>query len=420
MSHSASRVLTRPAQGRGGYPFLVNILLFFGVLNCLFVSPSTAKALGVDLGDTFANMILVGPILAGILSLGFFDYFAKAKYELYIIGLGLAIALLQGYAFGFMGVKLATLFFILPALLSALLRESSAGALFAVRAAIIIFFVCETLLGITERILSIHVFPMVSEKGMENAANAVNEWQFRSTAFRGHPLANALTVSTIAGYILITDKLGASAKVVLIGLGLFSLFCFNARASILAWVLLMSITYVRYLYQKKFNPVLTLSSLMVLPLIVAFSYFYLADSGLGGRILNQEIMDGSAVTRLNVLEAFDYIPTFDLWYGNYQNYMPVTYALGAGGIENSLIVLIVRYGLVMTAFVVAIYFFWMRSLLRELSWYSWGVVILSYFLLGMTNNNLAGHFYWVLFVLCHFAFKPDTETNSSSGSVGNG
>lgn len=418
--HSAPKSIINSDRGRGGYPFLINILLFVGVLNCLFVSPSTAEVLGIGFGDTFANMVITVPIVAGILSLGLTGYFAKAKYELYIVVLGFSIALLQGYAFGFIGAKLAALFFILPALLSALLRESSPGALLAVRAAILIFYVSETILGITERILNFHMFPMVSEDDLDNAANVVKDWQFRSTAFRGHPLANALTVSTIAGYILITDRLGKVAKAVLIGMGLFSLFCFNARASILAWVLLMGITYVRYLYQKKFSPVVTLGSLMVVPLIVGFVYLYLADSGLGGRILNEDIMDGSAATRLNVLEAFHYIPTFDLWYGNYQNYMPVTYALGAAGIENSLIVLVVRYGLIMTVFIVVIYFCWMRSLLEELNWYSWSVVILAFFLLGMTNNNLAGHFYWVLFVLCHFAFKPKTETNSSAGFVRNG
>ena len=84
---------------------------------------------------------------------------------------------------------------------------------------------------------------------------------------------------------------------------------------------------------NNFKNKLNLRSLIV-TLIIFFSstllfYFLNTNYGIGGRLFNSEILDGSSKTRIDVINAFKFINSTVFWFGDSSNYIYVTNKLGA-------------------------------------------------------------------------------------------
>jgi hypothetical protein len=385
---------------KGLFELFRNIVLFIGLIFFLFISPSTAYFLGIDNVDTAAASVLFLLVITTIFADGV-RFFTHSKHEMYVLFVGGIILIYMSVANGVEGFKVAFFLSLFPFLVSVFLRGVSESSLDTIRKALLLFYMLECLLGIYERVFFINFFPANLNEDILNAASLLDDWQFRSTSLRGHPLANALTVSILSGFILVTTKLSAWNKATLLSVGMFSLICFNARGSLLIWSAIL-IVFATITFRRSIGHVVGIL-ILVVPGVVA-GYLFLSASSFGGRLFASEIMDGSAGTRLEVFRFLEFISFDDFLLGNTSNYIHVMNALGAGGVENSIIVLILRYGVVMTLLALIGYFFWIRAILARYVLFNKFVLVCSFVVLGMTNNGLAESFPWVLFVLCYHAF----------------
>ncbi|WP_153638335.1 hypothetical protein [Prolixibacter sp. NT017] len=116
------------------------------------------------------------------------------------------------------------------------------------------------------------------------------------------------------------------------------------------------------------------------------------------------------MTRVKVFDAFSFINNTDFWIGNPNNYIPVMEKLGAAGVENSYIVIIMNYGLIMSVILFFYLFSWIKNQVQYQTLYNKAIIIVSFILVGSLNNGLAGPNAWVFFILCShsfpFVFQP--------------
>jgi hypothetical protein len=144
------------------------------------------------------------------------------------------------------------------------------------------------------------------------------------------------------------------------------------------------------------------------------------DYGIGGRLVNKFILDGSSNTRLNVMDAFKYIKRDDLLFGDGSNYLIIMKKLAAGGIENSYVVFIIQYGIFMTLILIVLYHNLISRFLNRYSLYGKFIILCSFLFLGSTNNGLASSIPWGFFILCFYSFTNfDSNIKSVIGPINN-
>ena len=243
--------------------------------------------------------------------------------------------------------------------------------------------------------------------------SAIVDWSFRSSGFLGHPLANALCISTIMGFIL-TSRMSIFYRLVYLILGFVSLLCFNARGAILIWILLATIYLLNLIRNRKTKKTVSLLLVCFLLTMAYLVYSAMVNYGVGGRIVEGNIMDGSANTRLEVFDAFNYINTSDLWFGNSLNYIPIMNKLGAGGVENSYVVLIIYYGIFIFALLALLYYSLVKRFLKDYSLYFKFIILSSFLLVGSTNNGLVNAMPWGFLILCFYTFPSMEKRNKGS------
>jgi hypothetical protein len=256
------------------------------------------------------------------------------------------------------------------------------------------------LLAIYENVYKVNLFPYRDELLiLEN----LEDFDFRSSALLGHPLANAMCISTIMGFILVSS-FKQNIKFGLLLLGYIAILCFNARGTIIVWTVLGVVFLAKSLLQNKTRKttkfLITISALFIILLISYLSTKY----GLGGRLIHSELMDDSAKTRLEVFKAFSYINNIDFWYGNPSNYFKIMNNLGAGGVENSVIVMIINYGILITIVLIAVLIIWIKKLINHYSFPKILIILLSFVVVGSMSNGLSGPMPWIFFLLCANSF----------------
>lgn len=317
------------------------------------------------------------------------------------------ILLVVKYCMGQDYFKNVLQFFFIPMFISIVFEELSSQNVRRLRMIVVIFYMIECLLAIYERIFQVNVF--LSMDDINNLAYYNNEsWSFRSTSLMGHPLANAMVVTTILSFVLLCRQINIKYKLFLFSIGYIALFCFNARgATIIASLFIFP--YVVYLI-KQINSRYLKISLYTLCIVVGGIFFYLIiNTSFGGRLFHQEqLLDSSARTRLDVFQFYNYLSSDQLLWGGPDLYLYLTGKLGAGGVENGLIVLIINYGLIFTMilFLMLICFHYNKLSLYRRKERIWIMVI--FYLLGMMNPNLATPVQWTIWIFAYYAFRNTT------------
>ena len=92
--------------------------------------------------------------------------------------------------------------------------------------------------------------------------------------------------------------------------------------------------------------------------------------------------------------------------------------LGAGGVENSYIVLIINYGVPLFIVLFILYYFLIKRLLKKHTLFNKVIIISSFILVGSTNNGLAASTPWGFFILCAYSF-PFLEKIRNENSLKN-
>lgn len=368
----------------------------------MFLSTSVAAKLGIEHVGTVSLGLFAIPVISRL--------FLRSKQlwnkcsipELNVLLVAIFVCLLK-YAIGdFPAIKSAFFFMMAPMLISILLKEKSFNTKKNLRNIILIFFLTECFFAIYERVLGVNIFPY-----KEDDLNVIMDvsYGFRSTAFLGHPLANALVVSTILGFLLISE-LRFIWKGLLFILGIAAILCFNARGATLVWV---ATTPILFLYLSKgFKRKNRRFALVAFTIFAGMLFYNLVFiRGFGDRLLSSGIIDGSSMTRLEVFNVFSVLKNADLMIGNSSNYLAMTDYLGAAGVENSFVVLILVYGLPIFVLLLIAYFKYLGNILKNSSSTEKLIILLSFLLVGSTNNGLAGATPWMFFVFCANSFLKD-------------
>ncbi len=380
----------------------MNLLLYLGIVFYMFLSTTVAAKMGIERVGSASSFILIALFINKIIEHDIGVLISRFKEEFFVILVATIIIILKYLLDDYSAIQQVLFFLIIPVFVSILLATQDRSTNKIVANIIIVFFILECLLAIYEKLYVVNIFPYVEEIS-ENFGTEFSG--FRSSAFLGHPLANAVCVSTIMGFIL-ASPIKLTHKILFIILGYISLLCFNARGAILVWTFLGVIYLIDILRSRK-TKILT-SVLIIIFSILSFYFIrdLVVNFGFGGRLFQGELMDESAMTRIDVFDAFLYINNTDLWLGNPSNYVPIMEELGAGGVENSYVVIIINYGIVMSVVLFIAYFFWIKKLISTYSTYNRFIIITSFLILGSMNNALAGSTCWIFFILCANSFSP--------------
>lgn len=386
----------------------MQLALYLGVLVYMYLSTSVAAQIGIEQVGTTSSFIIVLLALHAFKAYDINKLVPKFKAEYFIILMAVIIIVLKYIMNDLDAMKGAIFFLIVPAFLSILLGVQGVVARENIKRIVLFFFITECLLALYERAVIVNVFPyeeMAEVLSIEN-------FGFRSSAFLGHPLANALCVSTIMGFVLIS-YMKLTYRMMFVVAGYVSLLCFNARGAILVWTILLAIFLVKLAISKKKEGAFSLPMLALYG-VSAFALFQLVIvQGFGDRFFQGDLIDGSALARVQVFDAFDYISGVDFWFGNSASYMSVMYKLGAGGVENSFIVIILNYGIVMALILFVAYFLLVKRLIKPFELNSKIIIIASFIVVGSMNNSLASSTSWAFFILCAIAFAPIEQSQNN-------
>jgi hypothetical protein len=376
----------------------INQFLPFACFCALFITPSTAAYIDINSVVTLSY----GPFLFILLGRTLFSnktrILKKQGVELQLTFLFIAYTLTRLAINQTDYIQSAFSFLLIPVSIGIALSSASVKIKRNCVFIVLTFFVVECILAVYEKYTSMNLFPY--RTGLENPYVTKEDWEFRSSALLGHPLMNALCMSTILGFILV-GRFSYKLKIASIAITLLAILCFNARGATLVVFIYSTYFIVQNFVTRKRN--LWRDTMHIFLFVcLGLSFFFLAShTSLGGRIINQEkIIDGSAQTRLDVLKSFSYLKNYDLWIGNPDLYMPITNALGAAGVENSYVVIIIRYGLLMGIPIILCLFWYVKKELEKYSRTDKLILTSSFLLVGSMNNSLSVPAPWIVFIIC--------------------
>ena len=258
------------------------------------------------------------------------------------------------------------------------------------------FFIVECLLAIYERKNNIVLFPYVEDDYYQSLVEQGQTWQFRSSSLLGNPLFNANFVSFSLCLLLCCDRIKVVYRYILALLGLFAILGFNARgATIVTSFLVLYKLYMILKGQKS-----KLNKYLFYALIVVSLYYaidFVMNSDWGGRLMQDELMDGSAQTRLSFSEYLNKISliSFPTWVNKVNKS------------ENSYLFILISYGLLLGILLI---YSLLRLFFHYLSPYTIQVkiiLLISAIGVGSMNNNLAGPGLFSWFFLYLLAFRNE-------------
>ena len=282
-----------------------------------------------------------------------------------------------------------------------------------VRVTILTMFSINCLLSFYERITMVLIFPIDYLYSDINFIDIDERSFFRSSALIGHPLSNALIMSTIMIFVL-TSRMSLRKKYVLYFLGLVSLFCFNARGAIIFSVIALGLyLFHSFFYKQRQNPFL--SSVLFALFSIVFLYI-LYSSGLAGRFVERGpmISDSSTLARIDIWMFFYKYDLFDfLWGVSMNDAQMIAYnLLGVRYLENWLIMSILLVGLILTVLVVVLFFFAFKKALYSYDRFRSFLLVFTCIGIASTNNSLAcGVPAIAMFFSCCYAFFEIPSSN---------
>ena len=266
----------------------------------------------------------------------------------------------------------------------------------AMQIVLCIFFVAECLLAIYERKTNVVFFPYVEDDYYLSMVEQGQTWQFRSSSLLGNPLFNANFVSFSLCLLLCCDSIKVVYRYILALLGLFAILGFNARGATIVTSCLVLYKLFMILKGQKSK----LNKYLFYALIVgslSYAIDFVVNSDWGGRLMQNELMDGSAQTRLSFSEYLNHISLISF----------PTWVETVNKSENSYLFILISYGFVLG--VILIYSL-LRLFFHYLAPYTRQVQILLFVSaigIGSMNNNLASPSLFSWFFLYLLAFRNE-------------
>jgi len=262
---------------------------------------------------------------------------------------------------------------------------------------ILFFLVVECFLATLEFMLTYNFFNDI--RNFDSKLVDFGFGEFRSTALLGNPLANALCVSIIMGFIL-TSSMKLYKKFFFLLIGHIALLAFNARGALLVWAFIDFIFIISVFRLQKLKPIATFTIFISTTILVFVLYFLTENYGFGGRLVNSKIIDGSSQVRLKIEGSFDQLNGMDFLFGSSDKYISVLSQGNAVGSENSAVALIFKHGIIAFTVMFCLYFFWISAILKSQTLFNKTIILSAFIVVGSTNNGLADFLPWFFFILC--------------------
>ena len=272
----------------------------------------------------------------------------------------------------------------------------------------IYFFLLETCLAIVERVMMYNLLPTELESDIASSVD-FETTTFRSTSLHKGPLENALLVTILMSFILVST-LNIKTKMLLWGLGFLSILCFNGRSSIVGNLLLMGLYLTREIFfSHKLSYKLKRKLVKITLLFVVVGTYLVFNFGLGGRLLGMGLVDDiSAQTRIDVWQIFENFDiNYFMWGRNYDEIETIFLYTGIDRTENFWIEWIMRYGVIYVSLAVLLYYFLARHLYKGYNLFDALFTSAAFLLIASTNNSLSVS--WMplfLYLFCICLFNP--------------
>lgn len=274
---------------------------------------------------------------------------------------------------------------------------------------IFILLLINSLAAIYEYVQGIQIFPFEYEE----------HWvYFRSTAFFSHPLNNALIVSFLA---ISLYKFRFVNPIILFLLVSLSIFCFGARTATFIFVTLSIIELLRsYRERYKMKKGLVFSEFLIVKIVVFFglgilfyAVFYL---NFGQRIFENITLDGSARSRFDVFNVFDYLSFNEYIFGARPEFFEnMMLYIDNGVVENFVIGWFLFYGLAGSMFVI-LFFYRFIAILFFRGGAAERISVMSFVLISISNNSLASKTPVLLFLLAVYVSCYKVKASIASNS----
>lgn len=236
--------------------------------------------------------------------------------------------------------------------------------------------------------------------------------EMRSYALHGHPLQNAFLVSIVMTTIL-SSKLKQSIRYSVFFLGYLALFCFNTRSSIYFMSVVLLINIWRDFFLGKQSIAKKVTFLTLIAATISYLIVFVQSHDMGSRLaIGMDSNDGSSYARFILINVLTQDMSLkDLLVGistkASDSYM-IKYSLVA--IENSVVNLIMGFGLIFTILFFFFYYKIFCEITREkVLLYS---LIFIMVLLFNTNNALQTNCpIMPVAIMSLFAFRSNIKNN---------
>lgn len=250
---------------------------------------------------------------------------------------------------------------------------------------LLVFFFVEVGIAIYERATWNLVFGWQAENELSSDL-AVTE--FRSTALLGHPLANALVVSVLMSFFLISP-IKVKYKYLLWFLGFIAILCFNARGATLGNLAVFGLYffYAQILNGRSKHKV---SMILLVAALVGVAAYLVLNGYIGGRLITDDLNDESAQVRIDIWSVFTKydIKTFLIGV-NFNELGMIMYSLGLYATENYWLDWVFRLGFL---FLVPYVILNAKVIKSEYDGYSkidMLVTLITFLGISSTNNSLS-------------------------------
>ncbi len=239
----------------------------------------------------------------------------------------------------------------------------------------------------------------------------MKEEYFRASAFRGHPLNNAMFAS-IGLFVAMALPYRKFVKLFLITVFLVSLVAFGGRAglmfSVFGVMILGAVQLVKIFLQGRMTMTqlfLLIAGVVTAPIALAMGLYYLImHSDVGARLAASSFTDESAGSRLLVVMAFDYMKTPEFFFGmSSKRVIDVAYRMNLdvplADIENPWLLMFMYFGGI---FFVIWFFATMACIFQLLRGkpLALQLAVLSYFAVASTSNSFGRKDSTYLIMVC--------------------
>jgi hypothetical protein len=215
---------------------------------------------------------------------------------------------------------------------------------------------------------------------------------FRSSAFLGHPLDNAL-ITASAFFFIFSTKWNLTIKLLSSFFYEASLLCYGARTAVVISSITITIFLVVSFFKgfRKKTKYLELSAFIFFALIISLILFILIhDFGFGKRIFALDLFDESGAVRIKLFDIFHYVTNRELLTGISQTNISTlsTSLVGIQVIENFWVLFIILLGVPLGIFFIFFFVKMLFSLIYKQKLTS-QLAAFTFILIASSNNSLA-------------------------------